>query len=300
MPKRSNQFQRLVLLINSCLAGNAQVIESAMLKDKVSGESREVDVLISTNVSGYKVDIAIEVVARKRKADATWVESMYAKHSHLPTDKLILVSEKGFYTPALEKAKFYGIEAVTIESALAADWEIAIELTTTGIFELTNFKYKCAVIYEFSDGSRQQVDVPSSLCITKESKQTTLDELVQQVLGLQEIKDVIYPLIVSMNEHQFWFSYSIPGGLWNTEIEGEKAVAIELRVGLDVEHAKTPVEFSTGKYKDALFISGVSLPNSSELLFVLLKKSDGTSEGAIVNEYGVRKLIAEHGRTKNT
>ena len=154
MPKRSNQFQRLVLLINRCLAGNAQVIESAMLKDKITGESREVDVLISTDLSVYKVDIAVEVVARARKADATWVESMYAKHSDLPTDKLILVSEKGFYIPALEKAKFYGIETVTIESALAADWKMAIELTTTGIFELTNFKYKCAVIYEFSDGNR--------------------------------------------------------------------------------------------------------------------------------------------------
>ena len=300
MPKRSNQFQRLVLLINRCLAGNAQVIESAMLKDKITGESREVDVLISTDVSGYKVDIAVEVVARGRKADATWVESMYAKHSDLPTDKLILVSEKGFYIPALEKAKFYGIETVTIESALAADWKMAIELTTTGIFELTNFKYKCAVIYEFSDGNRQQLDVSSNLCITNESKQTTLDELVHQVLGLQEIKDAIYPRIVSMNEREFWFSYSIPGGLWNTEIEGEKALAIELRVGLDVEHARTPVEFSTGKYKDALFISGVSLPNSSELLFVLLKKPDGTSEGAIINKDGIRKLIAEHGPIKNT
>lgn len=300
MPKRSNQFQRLVLLINSCLAGNAQVIESAMLKDKITGESREVDVLISTDVSGYKVDIAVEVVARGRKADTPWVESMHSKHSSLPTNKLILVSEKGFTSPALKKAKFYEIEAVTIESALAADWEIAIELTTTGIFELTNFKYKCAVIYEFSDGNRQQVDVPSNLCITNESRQTTLDELVHQVLSLQEIKDAIYPRIVSMNEREFWFSYSIPGGLWNTEIEGKKAIAIELRVGLDVEHARTPVEFSTGKYKDALFISGVSLPNSSELLFVLLKKSDGTSEGAIVNEDGVRKLIAEHERTKNT
>ena len=142
------------------------------------------------------------------------------------------------------------------------------------------------------------LEVP--LCITNESKQTTLDELVQQVLGLQEIKDVIYPRIVSMNERQFYFSYSIPGGLWNTEIEGEKALAIELRVGLDVEHARTPVEFSTGKYKDALFISGVSLSNSNELQFILLKKSDGTSEGAIVNEDGIRKLIAEHGLSKNT
>ena len=140
------------------------------------------------------------------------------------------------------------------------------------------------------------LEVP--LCITNESKQTTLDELVQQVLGLQEIKDVIYPRIVSMNERQFYFSYSIPGGLWNTEIEGEKALAIELRVGLDVEHARTPVEFSTGKYKDALFISGVSLSNSNELQFILLKKSDGLAKVQLLMKMGFENLLPNMGYPK--
>ena len=91
MPKRSNEFQRLVTLINGCLCDSGKVVESALLVDKTSGAEREVDVLISSEIADYAVNISVEVRDRTRKADITWVEEMYAKHVHLPTDKLVLV-----------------------------------------------------------------------------------------------------------------------------------------------------------------------------------------------------------------
>lgn len=289
MPKRSNSFQRLVLLINSSLAENARVVESAMLDDKITGEQREVDVLISTHTAGYEVNIAIEVVARGRKADTPWVESMHSKHASLPTNKLILVAESGFTAPALRKAKHYGFEAVTIETALDADWKLATELAATGFFELTSFRYSCAVVYESEGGVLQQVDISTASLIIAESQQITLDEFVRYVLNLPETKDALYPRISVMNERQFWFSYAKPGGLWKIETNGTTVRVAELRVGLDVDQAVTPVEFSTGKYKATPFISGRStLPN--ELQFVLVKKPDGTTEGAIIDAHGRRTL----------
>lgn len=292
MPKRSNQFQRLILLINNCLAGNAQVQESAMLQDKISGDFREVDILISTKSSSYDVLIAFEVVARSRKADTPWVESMYSKHSSLATDKLILVSEKGFTSTALKKAKFYGIETVTIENALMTDWKVAVELTAKGFFEVTNFKYSCSVIYQFENGDLEQTETPTNLSVSIQNNIITLDEIVRCVLNLQETKDAIYPRILNMNERQFWFSYSDSKGLWNMDIEGKKGLAIELRVGLDVDLKRTPVEFSTGKYRDVTFLTGTSIHSSNELQFVLLKKSDGSSEGSIIDALGVKKLMS--------
>lgn len=103
MPRRSNLFHRVITLINASLAGYARVVESAMLRDKITGVEREVDLLITTNAAGYKVSIAIEVVSRARKSDTTWVESMHSKHASLPTDKLILVSEKGFHCPSIRE-----------------------------------------------------------------------------------------------------------------------------------------------------------------------------------------------------
>jgi hypothetical protein len=261
-----------------------------MVADKITEEPREIDVLISTNASGYEVNIAIEVYAHKRKADTPWVESMHSKHSSLPTDKLILVSESGFTSPAQRKAKFYGFEAVTIETALAADWKLATELGAAGFFELTSFKYSCSVVYESDGGALQQLDVPSNALITSDSKQTTLDEFVRYVLSLSETKDALYPRITAMNEHQFWFSYSKSGGLWDAEIDGTKRRITELRVRLDVDHAKTPVEFATGKYRNTPFISGISTSYPKELQFVLVKRPDGAREGTIIDARGIRPL----------
>jgi hypothetical protein len=115
MPRRSNRFQRLITLINGVLGTDAHVVESAMLPDKIIGELREVDILISTNVSGYEVNIAIEVAGRRRRADTPWVESMHSKHSSLPTNKLVLVAESGFTSTALKKATFLGIEQLQLK-----------------------------------------------------------------------------------------------------------------------------------------------------------------------------------------
>jgi len=68
-----------------------------------------------------------------------------------------------------------------------------------------------------------------------------------------------------MNERRFWFSYSEPGGLCDAEIEGTKARVVELRVGLDVDHVMTPGEFSTGKHRNAPFVSGVATLHPNEL-----------------------------------
>jgi hypothetical protein len=151
MPERTTKFQRLTALLHSCLAGKARVTESALVRDRITGEEREVDVYIEAEASGYATTIAIEVIETGRKADVTWVERMHARHARLPTDKLVLVSERGFSKPALQKAALLGVEAVTIEEALASDWQLVAKLTETGFFELTTFKYGCAIIYDSPD-----------------------------------------------------------------------------------------------------------------------------------------------------
>ena len=63
MPKRTNAFQRLVTLLTATLAGHAQVTESAMLIDRVTGELREMDVLVVAMAGGYSVRLGIEVIS---------------------------------------------------------------------------------------------------------------------------------------------------------------------------------------------------------------------------------------------
>lgn len=135
MPQRTNTFQRLVTLLTATLAGHARVTESAMLQDRVTGEQREVDVLVVGTTATYNINLGIEVIAWGRRADTPWVEKMRAKHDNLPIDKLILVSESGFSGPAKLKAQFYGIETLTVDAACEADWPLIAALGMAGVFE---------------------------------------------------------------------------------------------------------------------------------------------------------------------
>ncbi len=115
MPKRTNTFQAVMFMIKNHIAADATVTESKELTDLVSGEGREVDVVIEANVAGHTVLVGLECRDWKRPQTVSWVEEMHAKHERLPTDRLVLVSKSGFTEGARAKAASYGIETVVPE-----------------------------------------------------------------------------------------------------------------------------------------------------------------------------------------
>jgi hypothetical protein len=105
VPKRTNVFQEVVAIIHEHMAGDAVVEESGMLKHRVTGEDREVDVVIRASVAGHDVVVSVEATAAGRKADVKWVEQLVKKHEGLPTSKLVLVSQAGFTDAARRQAE---------------------------------------------------------------------------------------------------------------------------------------------------------------------------------------------------
>jgi hypothetical protein len=112
VPRRTNPFQTVIFLIQKHIAGEATVTESAELTDLVSGEKREVDVCIETQVANYAVIISLECRDHARPQSIGWIEEMHAKHVRLSTNVLVLVSRSGFTRKALAAARSYGIETV--------------------------------------------------------------------------------------------------------------------------------------------------------------------------------------------
>lgn len=121
MPKRSNEFQKLVFLLKQQLVDGASVSESRMLNDIVTGTEREVDIHIETVISSHPVTVSIECIDRKRAADIKWVEEMKAKHERLPTNALVLISRKGFSSEAIKVAKTYNIQTLTFDETTEDD-----------------------------------------------------------------------------------------------------------------------------------------------------------------------------------
>lgn len=123
MPRRSNDFQRLIYLIQRALADGCEVLESEELIDRVSGKSREVDLVIRSKAGPHPFVVGVECAGRKRRATIEWVEQQAAKHQNL-TDKLVLVSARGFTRDAAAEAHRRGIETHTLSAILKGSSEL--------------------------------------------------------------------------------------------------------------------------------------------------------------------------------
>jgi hypothetical protein len=138
MPKRTNDFQKLIFLIEQQLAPHGAIVrESPLLRDHRTGNQREIDILIETRSGLHPLSIAIECIDHKRPAPVTWVEQIQQKHADVPVNKTILVSRSGFSKAALLKAHAFNMEAIPIREALAANWvRVANRL---GLLDLTTW-----------------------------------------------------------------------------------------------------------------------------------------------------------------
>ena len=121
MPKRTNDFQEVIRIIHEHMAGDDVVQGSDELRDRVTGKKREVDVVIRSKIAGHEVILSVEATRAGRKADTPWVEQLVGKHRNLPTSKLVLVSESGFYDPARKLAEAEDAVPITPEDLDADD-----------------------------------------------------------------------------------------------------------------------------------------------------------------------------------
>jgi hypothetical protein len=81
MPKRTNEFQKIVLLIQKHAAAGVIVTESKLFRDKITGAAREVDICLASDIAGYQMVVSIECRDRGRRTDVQWVEEMKSKES---------------------------------------------------------------------------------------------------------------------------------------------------------------------------------------------------------------------------
>ncbi len=126
MPKRTNEFQDLITLIERALAPQgAKVTESAMVPGLTDDNPREIDVLIESMVGPYNLKIAVEAKDEIRRMDITKFESIIAKYSPtsgIKVDKVVVISRMGFSAQVEERATREGIELLTLSEAMVADW----------------------------------------------------------------------------------------------------------------------------------------------------------------------------------
>ncbi|MCA9025460.1 MAG: restriction endonuclease [Planctomycetaceae bacterium] len=126
MPKRTNEFQELVTIIQKSLAClNATITPSAQVPGPTSGKMREIDVLVQTPTGEFSLVVAVEAKDEKRPLDVTKIEAFIGKYrgnGALQVDKVVVVARRGFTSEAQVRADDESIELMTLDEAIDCDW----------------------------------------------------------------------------------------------------------------------------------------------------------------------------------
>ena len=250
MPKRSNDFQRLIYLIRVNLAEGAKVTESKMMRDRQTKRFREVDVVIQGKVGMHPVVVCIECRDHKRVADVTWVDMMKAKHERLDTNALILASRSGFTPEARAVASAYGIEVFTLEEVETADIPRMLGPDGTLFLKsvtITAEKVRVRVTQDAELPSETVVTSPDNLVhLEDDSVLCQIQELVDKLLKHPYPRD--YFLREGSEDHK-WFEFS-----WEPPSDDEgrplymKKLDPELLRPIECIHIVGPCKVEAGKF----------------------------------------------------
>ena len=126
MPKRTNDFQQLVLMIQQALVPEGAVVtESAMVDTTDGTTTREIDILIQSAVGPYTIRIAVEAKDESRKLDLIGFEAIIAKYlvdGGVNVNKVVVVAHNGFSESVRTRAKLLDVDLFTLSEAATADW----------------------------------------------------------------------------------------------------------------------------------------------------------------------------------
>ena len=211
MPKRTNEFQKLVYLIRRNLAGEATVTESKMLIDRTTQTKREVDVCVEGKMGGHPFILSVECRDHERVSDVKWIDEMKAKHERLPTNALILASRKGFSAEAQEVANNFGITLVSLSEIDEIDFPKLLDLNSplwlktatlstekVAVIVLPTSELPAETILAFPDTAVHLSD-GTDLC--------SMGILVQRLVEMRQVGDW---LLADGREDHVWFEIGWP------------------------------------------------------------------------------------------
>src|SRR5689334_18912714 len=125
--RKGRSLERLVESLERVLSGkNGVTIESPkFLPDRVTSDSREHDVVITTRTAHHVMTLAIECRDRSRKVNVLDVESFVTKCQDTQVNKGVIVSAKGFTRAAQTKAANSSIACLSLREVSSFDWLVA-------------------------------------------------------------------------------------------------------------------------------------------------------------------------------
>ena len=271
MPKRSNAFQQVVMLLHKQFQENGIITESKNLADSLTGESREVDIVIEVKISNYPVTISIECINYGRPATVEWVERMFGKHRNLPTDKLVLVSKSGFSKNAEIKAKALNIGTLSLKEAENTYWPDIVAIETLIA------KYEGFLIVQRDDGIKL---LPASrdwlLYSEKKELVFPVSALIEKLIKNPEVGAVFSEKMDKdkKTENNFTVDYNFPYSLFCKDPKNQEFEVLGFRLMLSAKKSITPIPLSHGDIEGINVAFGETTDKTDQIQAAFLKKDD--------------------------
>lgn len=123
MINNGKQLEKIVLLIQQVFkdSENTTIYANHKLVTE-SGELREFDIVLQTEVNQFKLCIVIECKDHSRQVEAGLIEGFYGKCNRIKgINKMVFISSRGFQSGAVTAAKYYGIELYVLKEMRTED-----------------------------------------------------------------------------------------------------------------------------------------------------------------------------------
>lgn len=268
MPKRSNIFQRLVLLLHERLDKRWKVSESEMLINSLTSEEREVDIVCRSKLGEHEIIVSIECTDTKRPASSPWIEAMAKKHDFLPTSKLVLWSANGFYKPAIALAKKLGIEIVSQDTEISEEWAKFASVFKKGSIKLIHPVLTHFFDYTNSQGEKCRLEGETNYHVRIKDLGiiVTVHDIKEFILENKDFRSVILDNATEEKE-DFWLKFE-PGSEWEVQKEdGEWVTPFRVGFGIKANTQQASMSSKSVKYENAIYTlsSGKSKKGTIEL-----------------------------------
>lgn len=288
MPKRTNEYQKLVLAISKHFASRtAKVTESAMLYDDSTEQNREIDILIEDEIGGFKIRVGVECTAVNRPLTVAKLEEIIAKHKDCGVHKTIIVSKSGFASTTQVKAAKVGIELINYEAALQKDWPAEFDL----LAGIEPYHVRCELKSSFAitvseESSLNDFDLTVDPLVVGHNM--TLSEYLMKILAEKTVGLMLPPYLnaekATTDGVEFSQSWVFQNGIVIKDKSGRTVEVIAAQPEFIYQRKALFGDRQAGRYNGKLVCSSVTNSDNSffkESRFTVSKNDDGDSHGGI-------------------
>jgi len=187
--KKGKEYELLIEQMYRSLEPNAIIKHDDHIFDRTAEIKRQIDVSIKYQFAGSNHLIIVQVKDYKTRASIGVVEEFIQVIRDVNANKGILICSSGFTRSAINKAKSYGIECLTVHSALKKNWETLVKIPVHNLVHDFNVDIEVMLNMAHKAG-KTCTFVPQTFSYDKVNILTLPDLIVKEIIDKNDWEDI--------------------------------------------------------------------------------------------------------------